>query len=577
MSDPEHALAIRLENVGKMYKLFASRTDNLLDALGLGQALPWHRVSFREYWALRGISLELPAGRRIGVIGRNGAGKSTLLKLITQNLSPSEGRLEVNGSVQALLEAGAGFHPDFTGYENIHAALTYQGLTQREIGRATADIAEFTELAEFLGQPFKTYSSGMQARLAFAVATTVQPDILIIDEMLSAGDAYFLAKSSERMRTLVRDSGATVLLASHSLDHVTLFCEEALWLDRGHIVKRGSALEVVKAYQQHMRVLEERRLRAKNRKRTAGRSTGELDTYSDTLRVTFTVSGEDAVCEVDQIRLRRGAQTEEEVLVGEAQDADSSHASFVVLEDSDWSPPQGTDRGLSRALASRGNGGARGSAAFNLVTLFEDEPYVVEVRYRGRGDALTAELFHGDELRARQQLELPVPDWTVAEISLPSVAPEPSERPTVSRWPGEQSLIIDQVMLLNALGAEQAVVEVGERLTVDMHVVARASATFHVIPVVVLYRADGIAVSSHVAEPRELELSEGETFRVQLQYPSINLGDGRYVFSVALYRRLDLDASDPYDLIDRSYEFEVVGNPAFVSGIFQHPAEWVVD
>src|SRR6267378_4407923 len=169
-------VAVHLSGVGKMYKIYASRFDNFLEALGLARLLPWRRIKAREVWALRDIDFELKAGSRLGIIGRNGAGKSTLLKLITGNLAATEGEVLVNGQVQALLEAGAGFHPEFTAYENIRAALTYQGLNTKEIEATIDDIAEFTELGEFLSQPFKTYSAGMQARLVFATATSLKPD-----------------------------------------------------------------------------------------------------------------------------------------------------------------------------------------------------------------------------------------------------------------------------------------------------------------------------------------------------------------------------------------------------------------
>src|SRR5262245_18708888 len=156
-------IAIRLSGVGKMYKVFPSRLDNLLDALGVERFLTWRGNASREFWALRDIDIELKAGSRLGIIGRNGAGKSTLLKLITGNIAPTEGQVAVNGQVQALLEAGAGFHPEFTGYENIRAALTYQGLHPTAIEAAVQEIEEFTELGQFLAQPFKTYSTGMQA------------------------------------------------------------------------------------------------------------------------------------------------------------------------------------------------------------------------------------------------------------------------------------------------------------------------------------------------------------------------------------------------------------------------------
>src|SRR3954453_2471199 len=186
----EHA--IRLSGVGKVYRVFPSRSANFVDALGLSRLLPRRRSRYEEFWALRGVDFELENGARLGIIGRNGAGKTTLLNLITGAVASTEGTIETVGTVQALLEARAALHPEFTGKENIRAALTYQGFNQRQIRAAEEDIADFTELGSFLDHPFRTYSTGMQARLGFAIATSVEPEILIVDEVLGAGDAYFL-------------------------------------------------------------------------------------------------------------------------------------------------------------------------------------------------------------------------------------------------------------------------------------------------------------------------------------------------------------------------------------------------
>ena len=219
--------AVRLEGVGKRYKIFAHRRDHLLDTFGVSRLVPWIKAPYRDFWALRGMDLELRQGQRIGIIGRNGAGKTTLLKLITGNVAPTEGAIEVNGQVQALLEIGGGFHPEFTGRENVRAALTYQGLSKQAIRAAETDIVEFTDLKDFFDQPFRTYSLGMQARLTFACATAITPEVLIVDEVLGAGDAAFYRRSTERMHALMHD-GASVLLVSHALQQIQRFCDETI-------------------------------------------------------------------------------------------------------------------------------------------------------------------------------------------------------------------------------------------------------------------------------------------------------------------------------------------------------------
>ncbi len=631
---------IRLTGVGKMYKIFPSRGANLMDALGVSGfletlALPRERArSYREFWALRGIDLDLQAGQRLGIIGRNGAGKTTLLKLITQNLTPTEGNVEIRGQVQALLEMGGGLHPEFTGKENIQAALTFLGLSPSEIREADEDIAEFTELGRFLEQPFKTYSLGMQARLAFAIATAIKPEILIVDEVLGAGDAYFFGKSTARMQNLI-EGGASVLLVSHALDQIVRFCDDAIWIDRGRIVLAGPSTEVVKGYEKFIRELEDRRLKAKNKKLREHKYDGfERESYTDYLTVRVTAEGAGAHCDVSELRLLRGGSPEDQVGVGDAQDADATQSSHVVLEPGDWSPPAQDEYEFFRGLRPSGPGGpaavASGDGVFHLWFFYADSRYSIEVRYRLRGGTGRVEV--GRNGRLDSSAELPASDeWTTVRLALVDRTHsasgtsrtledashgklEPAEssvlgrvhrsdlvdRPdplaisddeeaarvavgerqehkvqTLSRWPGEGSLVIEDLVLSGEGGEERAVFRAGEPMTMSVSVRARRSGRFEVIPAAVLFRLDGILVSNHPGELLEVELGRGELRELRLEFGPLNLGDGRYVFSVALYRKLShLEPSEHYDLIDRSYEFEIVGNDVFNNGIFRHPALW---
>lgn len=245
----DNAIAINLENVGKSYRLYASQRDQLLDVLGLAR-LPMLRVKpAQEFKALEGVTFDVPRGGRMAIIGRNGAGKTTLLKLVSGNFTPTSGHVSVTGSVQALMGTGLGFHPDFTGIENIRASLQYNGLNYAELTKAIEDVVDFCELGQFIDQPFKTYSLGMQARLMFATATAIRPDILIVDEVLGAGDAYFSVKSSQRMQALA-SSGCTLLLVSHSTQQVLQFCDRAVWLEEGRVQMIDDAFLVVKAYEE---------------------------------------------------------------------------------------------------------------------------------------------------------------------------------------------------------------------------------------------------------------------------------------------------------------------------------------
>lgn len=199
-------------------------------------------------WALQGVDLEVRRGEVLGIVGRNGAGKSTLLQLLCGTLTPTAGEVGVRGRVAALLELGAGFNPEFTGRENAVMNATLLGLSAREVQERLPQMLAFADIGSFVDQPVKTYSSGMFVRLAFAVATSVEPDILIIDEALSVGDGAFARKSFDRIMEL-RRAGATILFCSHSMYQVEALCQRALWLEAGRVRALGGASEVCGAYQ----------------------------------------------------------------------------------------------------------------------------------------------------------------------------------------------------------------------------------------------------------------------------------------------------------------------------------------
>src|SRR5262249_44572866 len=239
MSSP--AAAVSAENVSKIYRIYESSGDRLRELI-------FRRPRHREFHALRDVSLELPRGRALGVIGENGAGKSTLLKIIAGTTRASSGRVECRGAVASILELGMGFHPDFTGRENARMNAAILGLSGPQIRQRLPLIRDFAELSEFFDQPVRTYSSGMVLRLAFAVATHADAEILIVDEALAVGDGYFQKKSVDRITDFHR-KGGTLLFCSHALYYVALLCDQALWLKNGQIAGLGPTLPVVRAYE----------------------------------------------------------------------------------------------------------------------------------------------------------------------------------------------------------------------------------------------------------------------------------------------------------------------------------------
>ncbi len=206
------------------------------------------RYEYEEYHALKDINLQIQPGSSIGIIGRNGAGKSTLVKVLAGVIKPLEGTVSISGRIAPLIELGAGFDPELTGRENVYLNGTILGMTNNVLSEKMPGIIDFSELKDFLDAPLRTYSSGMLARLGFAIATDVDPDILVIDEILSVGDAPFQKKCGKRIEQFL-NSGVTIILVSHSLDQVRAMCESVYWLEHGRIVDSGPTANVCDAYQ----------------------------------------------------------------------------------------------------------------------------------------------------------------------------------------------------------------------------------------------------------------------------------------------------------------------------------------
>ncbi len=236
-------IAIKVENISKIYKLYDSPIDRMKEALH------WRGKKYhKDFYALNDVSFEIKKGETVGIIGKNGSGKSTLLKIITGVLTPTSGKVTVHGRISALLELGAGFNPEYTGIENVYFQGNLMGYTREQMDARVDEILAFADIGDFIHQPVKMYSSGMFARLAFAVAINVEPDILIVDEALSVGDMVFQAKCSAKMRSMV-ENGVTILFVSHSLAQVKQICNNAIYLCVGSIVDYGDVLRVCDKYQ----------------------------------------------------------------------------------------------------------------------------------------------------------------------------------------------------------------------------------------------------------------------------------------------------------------------------------------
>ena len=234
--------AISIDHVWKKFRFYTEHNQYLKTAILRGR-----RARHEEFWAVRDVSFEIPTGSTFGIIGSNGSGKSTLLKCLAGILTPDKGSLQVNGRLSALLELGAGFHPELSGRENVYLNGAILGMTSKEIEGRFDDIVDFAGLGSFIDTPVKNYSSGMVVRLGFAIAANVEPEILLIDEVLAVGDAAFQQRCYEKIEQF-RHDGRTIVLVSHGLTQVEQICDHAAWIDKGNLKQLGTSLEVVRAY-----------------------------------------------------------------------------------------------------------------------------------------------------------------------------------------------------------------------------------------------------------------------------------------------------------------------------------------
>jgi len=288
---------LHVQNLGKSYRQWGSEWRRMASWF-----LPFIAPR-EEHWVLKNVSFSIGPGEAIGVVGQNGAGKSTLLKLITGTTSPTQGQVQLRGRVAAILELGMGFSPDLTGRQNAYHSAGLMGYSQSEIERAMPEIEAFAEVGEYFDQPVRTYSSGMQMRVAFSVATAFKPDLLIVDEALSVGDSYFQHKSFDRMRQF-REEGVSIMLVTHSMGDIRTLCDRAILLDKGRVLKDGQPDEVVDYYNALIAEKENANLNVEQRREKNGwllTKSGTGEARVKKLQLLDAVSGDElAVAQVGQ-------------------------------------------------------------------------------------------------------------------------------------------------------------------------------------------------------------------------------------------------------------------------------------
>jgi len=580
MSSP----AIRLREVAKMYPLFDSSADRVLSALGLERLAFWKTIDPREFWALRDVSLDIPAGERIGVIGPNGAGKSTLLKIILGNIEPTAGSLEVNGRIQALIELGTGFHPEFTGRENIRASLAYQGFSSQYIRDAEEQVIEFSELEDFIEQPVKTYSQGMYARLGFATATVMDPEILIIDEVLSAGDAYFAGKCVERMRDLTEQTGATVLFVSHDMVAIQKLCTQVVWILRGRVHQVGDPLDVLQSYAAHVRAEEEVRILARDlrigkREAQAIRDTDQLYWHQLCRFRTESGSGDNKIYGIE---LRSGDKPMASIDVGGPMDNDLGQRDFLIdnRKLSNWGKSSGGAAGTHRplVLSEERHSYAPFQLAIPRPYLHENSPLTLSVEASCESSVVVeAHDAVAEGYASVGVLATGAGSPLVTELTLPPIEVQQSAGGaggggakedgashalhSVDRY-GSGGITIERVRLFTGEPREETrVLFVREpfRVAIDYKARRPIDNPFFALAV---YLPNGQCATHWFADATEagrgrIEPGEGSFL---FEGDALPLGRGSYVASAGIYKgALKLDGVEPapYDVRDRSVHFIV--------------------
>lgn len=601
--------------------------------------LPVPSSKYDQFWALDDISFTIRRGERVALVGRNGAGKSTLLRHISGELTASAGTIRVNGNVKALFGLGEGFHPEFSGYDNIKTALTLHGVRWKDIPRTVSEIIEFTELEDFIDRPLKEYSAGMYARLAFATATAAKPDILIIDEILGAGDAYFLGKCLQRIRDIT-SNGATVLFVSHDMGSALMLCERGIWIDRGKLRTDADMPTVAREYQAHIREEQELALRA----RSMRLSKKVVAQYSSGILLRFISPGETAPRE--PFYVSRIAWGKDDISLGEMElgklDTDGNMSLIVDPQKNNWGKSARVHGRPCRPFADFG--GAYVHAPFMLnqapenhealwlemdvlpslthqveLQLFSEadgeyrtivvvppveEPQWQTIRTRlhvGTTDLLVAKqarkFVNLDELRDSDVVES-VSDNLLADSHNAIESGEGNNTAPRKRGDGQltQSDVSNAVFLGRARPKasirkfEFVDAEERPRHTLISGDPVRGVLEFEAIDlpdcpiaVVAIYSPDGNVISQMISPLKSSDegILEGQ-YRFVLCLDELLIGPGDYIASVALFH--ELNASKPpedcaYDLRDREYALKILDKEytAFPLGLVRQKPYWTLE
>jgi ABC-type polysaccharide/polyol phosphate transport system ATPase subunit len=584
-------IAIQAENVRKVYRLYTQPHYRLLDMFGLLR----DRSVYSEHVAVDNVSLTIRRGEKVALIGRNGAGKSTLLKLVTQVVPLTSGKLDIRGRTHVLLQLGTGFHPDFTGKENVYAYLAHLGLTGKAADEKYGEIVDFAELEEYIHQPIKTYSSGMNVRLMFAASTAVAPEILVLDEVLGVGDAYFAQKSFRRITSLCEHEGTTVLLVSHDLYSASRLCQRVLWIDRGRVVMDQEAPTVIKAYEDSIREQEERRLRQRNRQ--ARTQAGGSETPAGVTRVTVEFRGrgnrlQPAPVHFSRVTLYSG-ETPLASLPVNSNSAAGEHESHLETAEGCWGELTTWQRRESRALLDYGSPFHKVSGVLVVPgglspADLEHLQLLVDYGSDVPCDVVARAFVEGREIDLGT---LPPSDgnWCRAKLTWPSGEVEQLAEPlpeiNTTGIHGTGVITVTDVLTRNGQGQPTTQFRWGEPLELEINYRIPQPGFRERAQVLVAWHRDGVQdVCRFLTRDLLFDQQTEPQGTIRMRIPSLALTNGTYTLTVMIAEAGYYDREQTmfytlnpgvYNCLSRIAEVVIQGGGLFVSGtVAMGEADW---
>jgi lipopolysaccharide transport system ATP-binding protein len=564
MSEP----AVVVEGVSKAFAVYSRPSDMLREMVG-------GRKRHDTFWALRDVNFTVPVGDRVGIIGPNGSGKTTLLRIITGNLQPTSGSVKVNGRVSGMLSLTTTLSPEETGLSNIRFNLLLNGCSRGSIDRLVEEIVEFTELGPFIYAPVKTYSSGMSAKLAFGIATSIEPDILVVDEVLSVGDAYFAGKANKRMLDLC-DRGRALLFVSHSNAAVQMLCKTVIWMDNGGIRCMGPAEHVLKLYEEDYRRQEDEKTRGGNRERM--RSAGSLATLTalgdvPVYRLRFVPDSQAHAFEdthyVRRVALRAEPYAATDLPLSIVPETDEGTVAALDLLDSEWGrlySRSGHDTRILAARAGKSHGGqvvvrppGRTGDSWSVGLTVEYQSLLGRERLTCEVlDYRTGQWVRADAGRTKDLGE----GWSSLEVdvAIPLVDDE-RYRQTLDQLTdaARPDVEIVEARLRTQDGIPASVVREREPFAIEVDVVVNRPTPRYDVGIKIM-RSDGVYVfwqSSGIGRDNLVGVPGGAAVRFSFD-PNL-LGAGQYAVSVYVADGWDYPANYPYnEVFDRKVNAVII-------------------